>query len=42
MEYLINDLLYKNRFVVEHTNARLDYFAVIQNRFETNAIHWKA
>ena len=34
--------LYKNRFVIERTNAWLDSFKAILVRFETNSIHWKA
>ncbi len=41
-DYLFDDLLYKRRFVVERTNARLDAFKAVLVRFETNTIHWKA
>ena len=42
MQQLFDELLYKNRFVVERTNAWLDAFKAILVRFETNKIHWKA
>lgn len=41
-DYLIDDLLYKCRFVIERTNAWMDSFKAILVRFETNKIHWKA
>jgi transposase len=41
-EYLLDELLYKSRFVVERINAWLDAFKAILVRFETNKIHWKA
>jgi len=37
-----DELLYKNRFVVERTNAWLDAFKAILVRFETNNSHWKS
>ena len=41
-EHLLDELLYKCRFVIERTNAWLDAFKAILVRFETNQIHWKA
>lgn len=41
-EDLIDELLYKNRFVIERTNAWMDAFKAVLVRFETNKIHWKA
>ena len=39
---IFDELLYKNRFVIERTNAWLDAFKAILIRFETNSLHWKA
>lgn len=39
---LLDELLYKERFVIERTNAWLDAFKAILVRFETNKTHWKA
>lgn len=39
---IFDELLYKQRFVIERTNAWLDAFKAILIRFETNKIHWKA
>jgi len=41
-ECIFDELLYKQRFVIERTNAWLDAFKAILVRFETNQIHWKA
>ncbi len=41
MIIIIDDLLYKCRFVMARTNACLDAFKVILIRFETNQIHVK-
>lgn len=41
-EHILDDLLYKARYVIERTNAWLDAFKAILVRFETNKIHWKA
>jgi len=41
-ESIFDELLYKQRFVIERTNAWLDAFKAILVRFETNKIHWKA
>ena len=40
--YIFDELLYKQRFVIERTNAWLDAFKILLVRFETNKIHWKA
>ena len=39
---LLDKELYKNRFVVERTNAWLDGFKALLIRFETKSTHWKA
>jgi len=41
-ESIFDKLLYKQRFVIERTNAWLDAFKAILVRFETNKTHWKA
>jgi transposase len=41
-EVLFDDLLYKNRFVIERTNAWMDAFKALLIRFETNSLHWKS
>jgi len=41
-ESIFDTLLYKQRFVIERTNAWLDAFKAILVRFETNKIHWEA
>lgn len=41
-EVIFDDLLYKNRFVIERTNAWMDAFKALLIRFETNSLHWKA
>ena len=38
---LLDDELYKQRFVIERTNAWLDGFKAILVRFETKSLHWK-
>lgn len=38
---LLDDELYKRRYVVERTNAWLDGFKGILLRFETKKLHWK-
>ena len=38
----LDHLLYKQRFVIERTNAWLDAFKAILVRFETKKLHWKA
>lgn len=37
---LLDDLLYKERFAVERTNAWIDAFKALLIRFETKAQHW--
>lgn len=37
-----DELLYKQRFVIERTNAWIDAFKAILVRFETKSIHWKS
>ena len=37
---LLDDLLYKERFSVERTNAWIDAFKVLLVRFETKAQNW--
>ncbi len=39
---IFDELLYKQRFVIERTNAWLDAFKALLVRFETNKTHWKA
>jgi len=41
-EHLFYELLYKCRFVVERTNAWMNAFKAVMNRFKTMAVHWKA
>ena len=41
-ESIFDELLYKQRFVIERANAWLDAFKAILVRFETNKTHWKA
>jgi len=41
-DHILDEELYKVRFVVERTNAWLDAFKAILIRFETNKIHWKS
>jgi len=38
---LLDDELYKKRFVIERTNAWLDGFKATIVRFETKSLHWK-
>lgn len=42
LDYLFDPELYKERFVVERTNAWLDGFKALLVRFETKAKHWLA
>jgi Transposase and inactivated derivatives len=37
-----DELLYKQRFVIERTNAWIDAFKTLLVRFETKNIHWKS
>ena len=39
---LLDEALYKERFVVERTNAWLEAFKAILVRFETKKSHWKS
>lgn len=39
-DYLFDNQLYKERFVVERTNAWIDGFKNLIIRYETNATHW--
>ena len=41
-DLLFDHLLYKNRFVIERTNAWIDAFKALLIRFETKSIFWKA
>ncbi len=41
-ESIFDQLLYKNRFVIERTNAWLDAFKAVLVRFETKNETWKA
>jgi transposase len=41
-EYLLDELLYKCRFVIERTNAWIDAFKALLIRFETSEVHWKS
>jgi len=38
---LLDDELYRKRFVVERTNAWLNGFKAILVHFETKSLHWK-
>lgn len=38
---IFDEVLYKQRFVIERTNAWLDGFRTLLIRFETNKTHWK-
>lgn len=40
-DYLFNDELYKERFVIERTNAWMDGFRSILTRFDTTVSSWK-
>jgi len=39
-DYMFDNQLYKERFVVERTNAWIDGFKSLIIRYETNASHW--
>jgi transposase len=39
---ILDELLYRKRFVVERTNAWVDGFKSLAMRYETNSTHWKA
>lgn len=40
-DYLLDEFLYKCRFVIQRTNAWVDGLKAILIRFETNKIHWR-
>lgn len=40
--YLLDELLYKERFAIERTNAWMDSFRTILNRFDFTVSSWKA
>lgn len=40
--YLLDELLYKERFVIERTNAWMDSFRSILNRFDFSSSSWEA
>ena len=40
--YLLDDLLYKQRYVIERTNAWMDSFRSILNRFDFTVSSWKS
>ena len=39
---VFDEKLYKDRYVIERTNAWIDGFKTLLTRFETNDIHWRA
>ncbi len=41
-EYLLDDLLYKERYSIERTNAWMDAFRSLLNRFDTTVSSWKS
>jgi transposase len=41
-DYLFDEQLYKDRYVIERTNAWIDSFKALLIRFETNHLHWRA
>lgn len=41
-DYIFDTELYKDRFVIERTNAWIDAFKALLIRFETKNNHWKA
>ena len=42
LEDVFDEELYKDRYVIERTNAWIDGFKTLLTRFETNDIHWRA
>ncbi|MDE7449162.1 MAG: transposase [Paramuribaculum sp.] len=40
-EYLFDEVMYKERFVIERTNALMDSFRSILYRFDTTVSSWK-
>jgi hypothetical protein len=41
-DYLLDELLYKERFIIERTNAWMDSFRTIPNRFDFTVSSWMA
>ena len=41
-QHLFDEELYKDRYVIERTNAWIDGFKTLLIRYETNAKHWRA
>jgi len=41
-EYLLDDLLYKQRYAIERTNAWLDSFRSLLNRLDYTVSNWKS
>jgi transposase len=41
-DYLLDERLYKERFTIERTNAWMDSFRTILNRFDFTASSWEA
>ena len=41
-EYLLDDLLYKQRYTIERTNAWIDSFRSLLNRFDITVSSWKS
>ena len=41
-EFLLDDLLYKQRYVIERTNAWIDSFRSLLNRFDITISSWKS
>jgi transposase len=41
-DYLLDELLYKERYSIERTNAWMDSFRTILNRFDTTISSWKS
>jgi len=40
--YLFDDILYKERYSIERTNAWLDSYRSLLNRFDVTLISWQA
>lgn len=41
-DYLLDDLLYKERYSIERTNAWMDSFRTLLNRFDFTTTSWKS
>lgn len=41
-EFLLDDLLYKQRYIIERTNAWMDSFRSLLNRFDVTVSSWKS